>query len=110
MEKENKIFVVSWAEYDRDTDNLTSGTFAFIYSSLEKARKAVMDVIRDTVRDDTDCYEKSHWKSVYGTTNFDRIVNKFIEKDEGQFILVSNPNMDIVTHYNITCYDANLVA
>ena len=109
MAKEKKIFVVSWAEYDGDDEYLTSGPFAYIYSTLDKAHDAVMQVIRDTVKDDMNCYEKSHWKSVYGTTDFDEVVKKFIMRDGKFFVVVSNPNTDVETRYIITCYDANIV-
>ena len=68
-----------------------------------------MQVIRDGVKDDMESYDEDYWMDAYGTKDFDEIVKKFIVRDGKSFVVVSNPNTDVETHYGITCYDVNQV-
>lgn len=111
MKNENKVFVVNWAEYDGLGEVLTSGLFTDIYSTLEKAHTAVMQVIRDGVKTDMDGFDEKDWEDVYGTKDFDEIVKNFIVREtmEKTCIVVFNPNTNTEMQYGITCYDVNQV-
>lgn len=111
MKKENRIFVVNWAEYEGNEKVMTSGQFIDIYSTFEKAHAAVMQVIRDGVKDEIDscCDNEDEVEATFGTKDFDEIVKKFIVRDGKSFVIVYNPNTDVETHYGITCYDVNQV-
>ena len=111
MEKKNKIFVVNWAEYDENMNSLTSGQFENVYSTLDKAHAAVMEAIRDSVKDATGYFDESEWEEVYGTKDFEEIVKKFIvsETMEKFNTVVANPVADVETHYDISCYDLDQV-
>jgi hypothetical protein len=103
--KDNKeIFVVSWADWDGNEDNMTSGTFTDIFSTYEAARKAVEDAIDQTVADDMYAFDESDYEDVYGTKDKAEIKRKFIRTDTHDFIVVQNPNTDYENQYTITRY------
>lgn len=109
MKNLKEIYVVSWADLDRDASIMTSGTFHDIYSTYEAARSAVESMIDQTIADDMYAFDEADYEGVYGTKDKDEIKRKFICKDTHDFILVHNPNTDYENQYTITKYSLEFV-
>ena len=105
----NDIYVVSWAEYDDNNNSMTSGTFMDIYSSYEKARKAVDECIDETVRDDMFSFDEDEYEDVYGAATFEDIRRKFIAEDRHDYIKVVNCSTSVECQYIITHYSTKYV-
>ena len=79
----NEFYVVSCADHDPNEDTTTAGAFTDIYSTLGKAREAVMDAIRGQLEE--------------GETLEDTV------KDEGLYISFHGMNMEsrfLITKYS----------
>ena len=109
MKNLKEIYVVSWADYDRDANVMTSGTCTDIFSTYEKARAMVENLIDQTIADDMYAFDEDEYENVYGTKDKAEIKRKFICKDTHDFVLVHNPNTDYENQYTITKYSLDFV-
>lgn len=73
------IFVVSWGEYEDDTDNLSSGTFNDIYTTKKKAVDEVWNAMLNCMLGSLSANDKSEWKELYGSDNPDEILHKCVK-------------------------------
>jgi hypothetical protein len=109
MKNLKEIYVVSWADYDKDASIMTSGTCTDIFSTYEKARAMVESMIDQTIADDMYAFDEDEYEDVYGTKDKAEIKRKFICTDTHDFILVHNPNTDYENQYTITKYSLEFV-
>lgn len=103
------IYVVSWADYDGNSEIMTSGTLTDIFSTYEAARAAVDSQIDQIVADDMYAFDEDEYEDAYGTKDKAEIRRMFVCRDTHDFILVRNPNTDCESQYSISKYSLNFV-
>lgn len=102
-----EFYVVAWSDYDPNTESVTIGTLSEIYSTKQKARNAVMRLIVERAKDDMSVYDKSEWKSVFGTEDPKEVAAKSIRMNTGTYFEVESETCR--SQYTIDRFDFKFI-
>ena len=103
-EKKRNMFIVSWSEWDIDTDNLSVGSFEHPYRSLKSAMEAVMKCILSQAEDLLSMYDPEDRKDAYGTDDPKELVKELVTMETRFTVEVKDPTtvaMYLISKYEI---------
>ena len=84
-----EFYVVAWSEADLDAGTHDCGTLSTLYSTMAKARKAVMDDIEVVAKDTMDCYDADDLVDVFGTKSPKVLAKQMVDFDRNGLIIWS---------------------
>ena len=108
--KPEGFYAVSWAEYDKDEGELTSGiiteftkgeSVGRIYPTYEDAHSVVIKFITNEVEDYIDYCGEDEVMEKFGTTDVKEIVKMMVLRDTGGFVIMRHPERDTEYQYSI---------
>ena len=103
-----EFYVVSWTDYDTDSNNISTGFLSELYPTLAKARAAVKNLVLTAAQEDMEAYNKDELKEVFGTEDPEIYAKTMITTDQKKYI-VAERDTGVVMHYTIENFDSKFV-